>query len=78
MVDSRYSLMTRLELQARWQRELPRAVDPRNVRAGMVNEPDRPIQSGAMPLSASSLIAVWFLARWVSLMPRRTCGALVN
>jgi hypothetical protein len=37
-----------------------------------------PVQSGAMPLSASSFMAFGFLPRWVSPMPRSTLGALEN
>src|SRR6266540_3557019 len=42
--------------------------------------PDAPalLHFGAMPLSASSLIAVSFFDRCASLMPRSTFGALVN
>ena len=36
------------------------------------------IQSGAMPLSVSSLTALAFFDRWVSPMPRSTFAALVN
>jgi hypothetical protein len=35
-------------------------------------------QLGAMPLSVSSLIAVWFFDRCAKPIPRNTFGALVN